>query len=694
MSEKAIPEKNAKLKLKPVRGISVVNPDNVERDYLLFCIDYAIKNNYNHVQITGPIHDPVKGNIDGMTFSVKYARFNNEKDADYVNMCLKVVNEACKKAHDAGVKTFMWHHELALPADLGKVYPEILNDNGDVEVSHPVVKDYLENKIKDFFNAYPLMDGIVLTLHETKIPLLKLKNQKLGKIERVKFVTQIIYETCKSFGKELIVRPFASLAEDQDMMLKAYEEISPDMTIMDKWTKFDWSLTLPDNDFFTQIKGNPFVIETDIFGEYFGKGMLPVMLKNHIEEKFNYCNGFPHSGFVNRIDREQKNAFGSVNEINYVVMHALVNGLDVERETEKFFRDKYGNAGAQVRKIMERTEDIQKKIFYLKGYYFTEGSFFPHVNHAKNHFWFEIMKQNCDIASDEWFIPVGWKRPLAEDLLAEKDEAAREAEKMLDEVKLLHGKMPQREYVELLTKFKNLNYVAMLWKALAYSIYDYTRYFESKNEAYKTDLAKRLDEIDAVNAEGLKELGEAFYNYKFAKRLLPEFEDENVYDFCRDLKECFAAELKEYEKAENENLTDFVVCGSALEGHRLQKEVNFSDTLLVDGEICRITGSKKGIKWCTVNAHGWFSYELNLNKNADNLISFTFGSATDKLCVKIQIGERTHVINEPLDGKREFVFDCKDDGSGSVRVRFDRILSDTPLLFAIKVKANPHDSAR
>jgi len=59
--------------LKPVRGISVVNPDEVERNYLLFCIDYAIKNNYNHVQITGPIHDPVKGNIDGMTFYKKYS---------------------------------------------------------------------------------------------------------------------------------------------------------------------------------------------------------------------------------------------------------------------------------------------------------------------------------------------------------------------------------------------------------------------------------------------------------------------------------------------------------------------------------------------------------------------------------------------------------------------------------------------
>lgn len=108
----------------------------------------------------------------------------------------------------------MWHHELELPADFSKEYPEVLNDYGDVEVSHPLVKDFLENKIRDFFASYKKMDGIILTLHETRIPLLKLKNQKLGKVERVQYVTKILYDAFASCGKELIVRPFASIAED------------------------------------------------------------------------------------------------------------------------------------------------------------------------------------------------------------------------------------------------------------------------------------------------------------------------------------------------------------------------------------------------------------------------------------------------------------------------------------------------
>ena len=458
-----------------IKGISIINPDEVEEKYYNYCIDYAIKNNYNHIQITGPIHDAVKGNIDGMIFNKKYARFNGEKNKDYVELCLSVINRGLEKSHANGIKTFMWHHELILPDEFKNVFPETLNENGDIEVSHPIVKDYLENKIKDFFEEYPLMDGLVLTLHETKIPLLKLKNQKLSPAERVKFVTETLYNACRKLGKEMIVRPFASVEKDQEEMLKAYSEISKTLMVMDKWTKFDWSLSLPDNDFFAKIKDNPFIVEGDVFGEYFGKGRLPIMFSDHIIHKFGYCNGYNNSGFVLRIDRNKQNPFGSVNEVNLVTASALLNGCDVEKAVDAFFTDNYGKFGGKVRAIMEKTEQNQKKIFYINGYYFTQGSYFPEVNHCKNHYFFEIFKENCKIVSDEWFIPVGWKRNSIESILNEKEEAVNEAAALCKEAESLKDKIPEDKYRNLWIKFKKLDYVARLWRLLALSIYNYTR---------------------------------------------------------------------------------------------------------------------------------------------------------------------------------------------------------------------------
>lgn len=675
----------ASVKQEKVKGISIVNPDEVEKNYLFYCMDYAVKNGFNHVQLTGPIHDGVKGNIDGMTFNRKYSEFNYEKDADYINMCMDVVNQALERTHDAGVKTFMWHHELILPTDFGKRYPEILNENGDMEVSHPLVKDYLENKIYDFFDAYPKMDGIVLTLHETKIPLLKLKNQKLSEIERVKYVTEILFNACSSRGKEMVVRPFASLAKDQDMMLEAFAEISPDLIVMDKWTKYDWSLSLPDNDFFKNIKHNPFLVETDIFGEYFGKGRLPIMFKEHIEHKYEHCEQFSHSGYVSRIDRNYQNPFGSVNEVNLIVMHALTNGLDVEKAVASFFSSRYGNAGPAVRKIMEKTEANQKKIFYMNGYYFTQGSYFPEVNHAKNHFFFEIMKDDYKIESNEWFIPVGWKRTSIESILQEKDQAKVEAENMLKEVISLKGQMPDDEYEKLLLKFKNLDYVAKLWRELAYTLFNYVKYFETKDKKFEKALNECLSVIDELHAQGRSELGEDFYNYLGARGFTgatPEFGG----DFCACLRANFASEKAEIAELEKQNLTDFVVCGGAMESHELQKEVNFSDTLLVDGTQCRIPGNKRGAEWSTINAHGWFSYLLKVKKNAENVITFNLGSSTDKLSIIINIGGQVHTIKRrDISGREDFEFKFNAD-EDTVRVRIDRTDENTPYVYNIKVK--------
>ena len=189
-----------------INGIAVCNPVDLDREYMLFTADYAIAHGINHYQIVGPIHNPEKGNIDGMTFYRKYSQFNDEKNAEYVRFCESVVNEVCDKLFLAGIKTYMWHHELEVPIRFKEAFPEILNESGDVEVTHPLIRDFLENKLADFFAAYPKIDGVILTLHETRIPLLKLKNQKLSKMDRVKYVTEILYNTCKKLGQELIVQ--------------------------------------------------------------------------------------------------------------------------------------------------------------------------------------------------------------------------------------------------------------------------------------------------------------------------------------------------------------------------------------------------------------------------------------------------------------------------------------------------------
>lgn len=666
---------------KIIKGLSVCNPVDIDRGYLLFTVDYAGKNGYDHLQIIGPIHDYVNGNIDGMTFYKKYSRFNNEKDASYVELCEKVVNEACSKAEEHNIKVYMWHHELYLPNDFKKVYPETINNYGDIEVSHPLVKDFLENKILDFFSTYPKMDGIILTLHETSIPLLKLKNQKLDKIERVKYVTKILYDTCKSLGKELIVRPFASIEEDYVAMTKAYEEISRDLMIMDKWTQFDWSLTMPSNPFFNKIKNNPLFIEADIFGEFFGKGRLPLMLSTHIANKFAYCKDFSPAGYVARIDRNGQIPFGDVNEVNINIMTAYLNGLNPQAAISEFFKEKYPDAAEEVRSLMEETEDILIKTIYINGYLFSQLSIFPTLNHCKNHYYFEMMHENYCIDSNEWYIPKNWSRGSLDDLLSEKQEAVASAEKLLGRLEMLKEKIEETEYKKLWIKFCNLKLVTKIWYLLAVVFMDYVKYFETNNEEYACSFEKNLKEMAYLSEQGKALLGDKFYCIN-GNRGQHDF----VQDFMDEIRESFRLEKSAVNSIKSEeNILDYIVCGGGMEGHRLQKEVNFSDTLVHEGEICRIPGNNKGAKWSAINAHGWFSYILSIKPNAKNLIKITLGSVGKQLDISIIIGEDTHIIREHIDGKKEFSFSYTEvEGKPSVRIRFDKISEHIPCVYTIK----------
>ncbi len=670
-----------------IMGISVCNPVDLDPAYFEQTIDYAIENNFGHIQFIGPIHDYIKGNIDGITPYRKYSRYNDDKDRAYMEYNLEFLNKGCKKAYEPGIKMYMWHHELDLPDRFSADYPEILNSDLDIEVTHPLVKDFLENRVEDFFAAYPYMHGIILTLHETKVPLLRLKNQKLDKVERVKYVTEILYNTCNRLGKELIVRPFASVPEDYDMMMNAYESISKDLMVMDKWTQFDWSLCLPHNQFYHKIKNNPLLVETDIFGEFFGKGRLPLMLRQHIIDKFAHCESFVPAGYCSRIDRGGQHPFGSVNEVNISIMNACMKGLDVDSAIDAFFEKMYPGCANEVRAIMESTEQTLREIIWLKGYYFSELSAFPQINHSKNHFYFEMMRDDYAIASREWFIPIGWERGSLESVLAEKENAVRTADASYEALVALKDKMEPAAYENLYLKFANLKYVAHLWNDLVRVFLHYTKYFETKDTAHETAFYAAIEKLLVDNDAAFKALGDDFYCRNSALHHTAEKFDF-VTAFAEDTKESFRVEKKLVAALEKEDLVDFIVCGGGFEGHKLQKEVNFSDTVVKDEQIYRIPGTNRGASWSAVNTHGWFSYELKVKPGVENKIAMTLGT---HLCqdvdIKIALDGKEYTVSEKTCGNTmEYVIPITPE-KDAVRIRFDRFTANTPCVHTIRVIA-------
>jgi len=672
---------------KRIKGMSMCNPVDLERDYLIYTAEYAIKKGYTHFEMIGPTHHPIKGNIDGMMYYRKYSQFNKTKDHAYVEYCEKLVNEVCDMLAPHGIKTYYWHHELEIPYEFDEEYPEIHNIDGDVEVTHPLIKDFLENKILDFFHMYPKMDGIVLTLHETRIPLLKLKNQKLGKIERVKYVTEILYNACKKLGKELIVRPFASMAADYDDFIAAYEQISPELIVCDKWTQFDWSLTMPHNEFFNKIKKNPLMVETDIFGEYFGKGFLPLMLKDHIISKHAYCEGFEPRGYVSRIDRGGFIPFGTPNEVNLEIMNAVEDGRDVDEAIDAFFAEKYGECGPEVRALMEDTEEIQIMMFYIDKVEFSMLSVFPSLSYLKTAQKVEMLRDERDLDETAWYIPKNFVRPPLEELMAVKRDAVVRSEKKLADLEALRGRLPENVFYSLYMRFWNLYYAARLWEQLTFVCIGLAMFFERKDVSYEEMVRAAFEELKKIDSEGKERLGEEYYANALGKKSDDNPPKNVVLRFIDDITKAFDLELEKLKELEAKKLVDYVIAGGFSERHGLRKEINFSSSHTFDDGVCRLAGSSRGKAWSVVKAHGWFSYNVNVKPNAENLFTIVAKGSDGHLDLSVDIdGEKT-VIRECAEGKVEFtVRYTENKGKDKVVIRFDRVSEHSPYVYTIEVR--------
>ena len=139
-------------------------------------------------------------------------------------------------------------------------------------------------------------------------------------------------------------------------------------------------------------------------------------------------------------------------------------------------------------------------------------------------------------------------------------------------------------------------------------------------------------------------------------------------------------------RLEQEQTVDFIVCGGALEGHRLQKEVNFSDTLMIDHALCRIPGNKRGMEWSSINAHGWFSYEVKVKPRSENCIRLVMSGGNNPLDIGVTIGEAKYRIQSEHSGRAvyEICFE-ESEGKESIRIRFDKVSNCTPCVFEIIV---------
>lgn len=230
-------------------------------------------------------------------------------------------------------------------------------------------------------------------------------------------------------------------------------------------------------------------------------------------------------------------------------MEACLDGKDVDEAIDAFFSERYGETGPAVRELMENTEDIQRRIFYLNDYYLTKGSRFPRLNHSKNHFYFEMMKEEHFLESGEWFIPKNWERGSIEAIREENSSAVSDSKSALKLLGRLKGKISALDYDVLENKFCNLYHISLVWQNLTEVFFNYAKHFELRDEKYEKELEKALASLQNNHYDAYAVFGDDFYINALKIDQLGASNDKlPISSFIEDVSHCFALEKSAIER--------------------------------------------------------------------------------------------------------------------------------------------------
>jgi hypothetical protein len=475
--------------------------------------------------------------------------------------------------------------------------------------------------------------------------------------------------------------------------MDAYEQISDELKVCDKWTKYDWSLTRPHNPFLARIK-NPLMIETDIY-EYFGKGFLPLMLKNHIIEKVKYCNSFGVLGYVSRIDRGGFTPFDTPNEVNLEIMDAAVDGRDVDEAIDAFFRREYGDCWQTVKEAMTDTEELQIKALHAEGRALHWLSSYPPLFVMKGAY--KIFRDDFKLPPD--MIEDGFKQFRYDVIMADKAEAIKAISEKLAKVESLKGKLDEKKYYELFMRFKNFDLVSKIFEQLCIIYHNIARYFEHHDESALEKIYKAIEISRELDREGFEVLGKDFHCEILSIKKTNPFRtyglgsdstdprDSHVYLLDQLLKPALDLEVAADKRLRAENPVDYVIAGGFSEGHSLKTEPNFSGALTMPDGSCRTAGSQRGSMWSTVKGHGWFSYEMKVKPGVENTLIIEGKGAEGIFSLDVEIEGEMTIHSASGEGMQTITrtFTPKTD-SDTVVVRVDRNSAYLPFIYSMMIK--------
>jgi hypothetical protein len=617
---------------------SACHTDGFHEEHLRRVIDRAAEERVAGVEISGR----------GIDDYVEYRSFpalQREVNPRRLEERRQALRRVCEQARKSGLTLGIWHHEIWGPDNLLDLLPDLRANDGLINLESPVLYQYLAAKCREFFELFPEVGELVLTLTETKYVVAHRPFSPTPPDERIRRVLEAIASITGPLGKQLVIRPFSALRADELNVRNAIERLGAQrVSVMYKTEPFDWNPFLPDEPLIGSIPDHEARAETDAGAEYYGQAAVAVSYTGHIEKRLTSARQKGAAVAVLRVDRgHTQPALGHpLNEVNVIAPTRWLREptRPLSQYWEEWFQQRHGFRSPALRPLLERTFEVIQKSLYIDGQSLTHNAF-PDLSHAKHIQVFALFEQRVPLShlQEHWSMLPERSTLSHAEILAEKAEAERLAGEIIDSFERLTPGMNPSSRRALLDSLQRLRLLAeactCLCRLLAAHTEEVGRCETRTTEPFEAERHRLLALADKVeNAAG------------------PDF-FRRMPHRMRDVAKGLAAErelelpLRRSIEAEP-GMVDYVLCGFASEGHRLAKRLHTGATFRFADRYVRATG---------IGPDEGFTYHLRPMPAQMHRLVVTLAGDGQSAPGRIRIGAAEHSLETAeIHGLKDFAF--------------------------------------
>jgi hypothetical protein len=491
--------------LKPFvfRALSPCHPVPMEQDYLLRVVEAARKYGYNAIQICADTH--TDANLDGITEFRRFPKANLVQDQAGVRRRRDILQATCRAAHAFDMKVYFWHHELWFPPRLHEAYPHWFVDAPKNEFTRDLyVKkvprvdrdspfwEYMDAKFDEAFEQCPELDGTVMTIQESQVPIYCLFDDFEQQVAALIDQYRRLELAHKRVKKDWIVRTFAWREHEYRVVSEALRRWKPSVPVESKGVPMDWHLWYPHDPLLARFPDYTNHVEVAPSCEFYGAMRHPVGHPRYYTDNLRYAAEHGHVGGCLRIDRVGLSMLEGPDEGVLAAIGRWMQdpeGTDPDAVYQEWIQERYAlspeEAGRFFHEIMERCWQAT-----LHGYYHDKIYIGDALSLGFDRMFF-VAERHCAVEYDD-------PAPLRE-----KDEAVIAAGEAIATLESLKARLAPADHADLADRLHALDLVTRFHRTLVaalvarqHQIYDPTPERLAEAIAVAGRFATLADEAD------------------------------------------------------------------------------------------------------------------------------------------------------------------------------------------------------